>query len=343
MLRRSEKGEAVRRFILANVELHPGDITKVTADKFSISTQAVNLHTQKLVESGMLHKAGGKRDASYKLAELRQWSQTYALTPQPDEEDIWFNDVRPVLGELPENVMDIWRYGFTEMFNNALEHSAATNIIVQVKKSAASAEMVVSDDGIGIFKKIQETLKLSDERHAVLALSKGKLTTDPAHHSGQGIFFTSRIFDSFDIVSGGVFFSHKFGSHEDWISQRNFQSGTTVWLKLSDYATRTQKEIIDLHSTPDSFEFDKTIVPVKVATYGSDKLFSRSQAQRLMADLDDFKVVILDFKEVDTIGQGFADEIFRVFRRAHPAMEIDHINASEDVERMIRRAEATKT
>jgi len=61
-------------------------------------------------------------------------------------------------------------------------------------------------------------------------------------------------------------------------------------------------------------------VPVKLAQYGNDKLVSRSQAKRLLARVELFKVVMLDFTNVPTIGQAFADEIFRVFRkRASPA------------------------
>ena len=42
-------------------------------------------------------------------------------------------------------------------------------------------------------------MHLLDERHAILELSKDQLTTDPARHTGDGIFFTSRMFDSFDL------------------------------------------------------------------------------------------------------------------------------------------------
>jgi hypothetical protein len=50
--------------------------------------------------------------------------------------------------------------------------------------------------------------------------------------------------------------------------------------------------------------------------------------------------VIFDFAEVKTIGQAFADEIFRIFKREHPELEIVIINANLDVQKMIRRAES---
>ena len=91
------------------------------------------------------------------------------------------------------------------MFNNAIDHSGGTEIVF-VTKTAAQTTITIKDNGIGIFKKIQAAMNLLDERHAILELAKGKLTTDPKRHTGEGIFFTSRLVDSFDIVSGGGVF-----------------------------------------------------------------------------------------------------------------------------------------
>jgi anti-sigma regulatory factor (Ser/Thr protein kinase) len=336
-----EIGEAVRNYILTNVEEHPRDISKLTAEQFSISKQAVNRHIGKLIHDGLLSKEGRAWTINYRLLILSEWSQTYPLTSPLDEYDVWEKDVQPVIGELSENVADIWRYGFTEMLNNAIDHSGGNSVIAQIKKTAVNTEMMILDDGVGIFKKIQNALNLSDERHAVLELAKGKLTTDKSKHSGEGIFFTSRIFDSFDIRSGGVHFSHEFSSPEDWISARgNSISGTLVWLKIADHSLRDRGKVYEQHGTPGEFSFDKTVVPVNLAQYGSDDLVSRSQAKRLLVHLDKFKTVVLDFKGVRIVGQGFADEVFRVFRREHPAVELVRINANDDIERMIQRVEA---
>jgi anti-sigma regulatory factor (Ser/Thr protein kinase) len=335
-----EAGEAVRHYILTNVEEHPRDISKVTAEQFSISKQAVNRHVGRLIQEGLLAREGRAWTVTYSLVTLSEWNKVYSLTSPLDEYDVWEKDVRPVVGDLPENVTDIWRYGFTEMLNNAIDHSGGKSVIVKVKKTAVNTEMVISDDGVGIFKKIQNALNLSDERHAVLELTKGKLTTDKTKHSGEGIFFTSRIFNSFDIISGGVYFSHKFGNPEDWILERNSISGTTIWLKIDDHSLRDRGKVYEEHGTPGEFSFDKTVVPVNLAQYGGDDLVSRSQAKRILVHLDKFKTVVLDFKGVRLVGQGFADEVFRVFRREHPTIELVHINANQDIEKMIQRVEA---
>jgi hypothetical protein len=201
--------------------------------------------------------------------------------------------------------------------------------------------MIILDDGIGIFRKIQQALQLLDERHAIFELAKGKLTTDPQNHTGQGIFFTSRVFDGFDILSGGVFYSHEFGKPEDWLSERkNPRHGTAIFMKLGNHTARTTKKVFDqyLSGEPDDYGFNKTVVPVELAQYGNDKLISRSQAKRVLARVELFKKVILDFEKVPTIGQAFADEMFRVFPQQHPDVQLIPIKPNSDVKRMILRA-----
>ncbi len=313
----------------------------MTSDRFGISRQAVNKHLQKLTSEHALTETGKTRSRSYKLCPLLEWRGHYEINSGLAEDIVWRNEIAPVLGQLPDNVMNIWHYGFTEMFNNAIDHSGSSEIFVRIRKTAASTEMLLWDEGVGIFRKIQSELNLLDERHAILELSKGKLTTDPTRHTGEGIFFSSRMFDDFDILSGGVYFSHKFGDKEDWILEREqARNGTTVWMALHNHAARTTKKIFDQYSSGDNYGFNKTVVPVKLAQYGNDKLISRSQAKRLLARMELFKTVIFDFAGVDTIGQAFADEIFRVFANQHPEIDLLTIKANSEVKRMIERAKA---
>ncbi len=333
------RGEDIRRFILAHVEKHPGDISKVTAKHFAITRQAVNKHLQRLGKEDALTETGHTRNRIYKLAPLSEWKKAYSITPELAEDLVWTKDASTAIGPMPDNVLNIWHYGFTEMLNNAIDHSGGTQIVVHIKKTAAHTEMLLSDDGIGIFKKIQTELNLLDERHAILELSKGKLTTDPKRHTGEGIFFTSRMFDSFDILSGGVYFRHDFGNPEDWILERDrFNSGTSVWMKIDNHTSRTSKKIFDQYSGGDDYGFNKTVVPVRLAKYGNDPLISRSQAKRLLTRVELFKIVVFDFTDVDTIGQAFADEIFRVYATQHPAIEMHAIKTNSQVKQMIRRA-----
>jgi len=339
MTRIRTRGEQIRQYILRNVEKHPGDVARMAAERFGVTRQAINKHVKMLVEQGSLIEKGKTRGRGYSLAPLEKWTGDYVISSELAEDVVWRDDVRSQLGVMPENVSDIWHYGFTEMFNNAIDHSGGTRISVILEKTAATTEMLLMDDGEGIFKKIQRELGLLDERHAVLELAKGKLTTDPDNHTGEGIFFTSRMFDEYDILSGGVYFSHKFSDDKDWILERErFSSGTAVWMRLNNHTSRTTKKIFDKFTSEDNFGFTKTIVPVRLAQYGDDKLVSRSQAKRLLVRIDRFQTVIFDFKGVDNIGQAFADEVFRVFATQHPDIELHYMNANSAVKRMIIRA-----
>ena len=325
----------MRTFIVANVAKHPGDIVRRTAEKFDCSRQAVHRHIQRLLEEGALVESGKTRSRTYALAELLSWSQSFAVASCGDEADIWLRYLRDLLRPLASNVMDIWQYGFTEMFNNALDHAQASTITVDFTKTAAGSVVIIRDDGVGIFRKIQAALGLLDERHAVLELAKGKFTTDPKRHSGEGIFFSSRIFDRFSITSGSVNFSHQAKAPEDWILEAEESGGTTVRMELGNHTARSINKLFRQFTSDDDFGFTRTVVPVRLAQYGDDNLISRSQAKRLIVRFEKFRTVVLDFKGVNMIGQAFADEVFRVFALAHPEVELNPLNANKEVSQMI--------
>jgi anti-sigma regulatory factor (Ser/Thr protein kinase) len=334
-----KRGEEIRQFILDNVEHHPKDVVALTSNAFDISRQAVNKHIKRLVEQKALLVRGSTRSRHYILHPLVKWEHIYPLDGTLAEDVVWRTEISEFVSDLPDNVIDIWHYGFTEILNNAIDHSLGNQVHIQVTKTATTTEIVIYDDGEGIFKKIQRELGLLDERHSVLELAKGKLTTDPDNHTGEGIFFSSRMFDGFAILSGSVYFSHKHDEVEDWILERQrFQFGTGVFMELSNNTARTDKQIFDSFTSGDDYGFTKTVVPVRLTQYGDDKLVSRSQAKRLLARVEKFKTVIFDFDDVDTIGQAFADEIFRVFKLKHPAMDLIYLNANKSVQQMISRA-----
>lgn len=82
---------------------------------------------------------------------------------------------------------------------------------------------------------------------------------------------------------------------------------------------------------------------IKIKLYVSKLNYvSRSQARDLMVGLEKFKSVILDFDKVPTVGQAFADEIFRVFKTKHPEISIKPINMNETVAFMVGRVEQPK-
>jgi anti-sigma regulatory factor (Ser/Thr protein kinase) len=322
------------------VERHPNDLARFAADQFGISRQAINRRIKKLVEEGVLTQTGSTSAKQYGLKILVDKGFTFPLAPDLNEDDIWRDHVRPLLKDASPNVLDICVYGTTEMLNNAISHSEGSKVSIFVVLTAASIKILVTDDGIGIFEKVRNALQLNDERQAILELAKGKLTTDPAHHSGEGVFFTSRSFDYFSILSRHLaFISHGAGS--DWLMEdKDFDiKGTGVTMQIEWESDRRIEDVFAKCQSNGDMTFLRTHVPVVLAQYGEETLVSRSQAKRLLARFERFKDVILDFSGVSMIGQAFADEVFRVFRARHPDIHISSVNTNPEIDQMIKRVE----
>ncbi|MBQ9155178.1 MAG: DUF4325 domain-containing protein [Eubacterium sp.] len=258
-----------------------------------------------------------------------------------DSEDIVFHrHIEPLIKDLPINVYNMWYYCFTEMFNNVIDHSECTAVLMYINRNYAETSIIISDDGVGIFKKIQEYYHFESMDDAILELFKGKLTTDKTHHSGEGVFFTSRIMDTFAAISDEKIFSHT--EYEEVLkdlselpnlsSNQIYQSGTTILMKLSNDSNKTNKEIMDQYADVDG-GFTKTRIPLKniYSTYP----VSRSQAKRLTHRFESFQEIELDFTGIPELGQGFAHELFVVFQNQHKEIKLTPFNTNLSVQRMI--------
>lgn len=140
-------------------------------------------------------------------------------------------------------------------------------------------------------------------------------------------------------MTNDLVYQHNSGPSPDWLHEYEATAvGTYVFMLLDLSTTRTTLEVFNAFAeSAETFEFDKTIVPVRLARLGNENLISRSQAKRLIARFDRFRLVILDFQGVSEVGQGFADEVFRVFARSHPDVSLQYVNAAPGVAQMIRR------
>ena len=318
------------------------NVASETAKHFGISRQAAARHLRALENDGMVISSGQGNIKVSRLRPLVEKSWSFPLAGLR-EDIVWRENLAPLMADLPENIRDMWHYGVTEMINNAIDHSEGTALRIHFIRTALDVEVWINDDGEGIFHRIQRLAHLYDAREAILELAKGKFTTDPDNHTGEGIFFTSRAFDSFTIFSRNLYFSHR-AEHDDWLLDGDKEiSGTRVILRLDNDCRRTLASVYAQFAEPDEFTFSRTIVPVRLARHEGEKLVSRSQAKRLVSRFEKFKTVMLDFTGVGEIGQPFADEIFRVFASSHPEVELIPTEASPEVQQMILRALASRS
>ena len=306
------------------------------AQAAGLSRQVANGYLQRLLREGLVDAEGTTRARVYRLKVLAEVERRYPREGL-QEDLVWRELIAPVVARLAENVRNIWYYASTEMINNAIDHSGAGEVQVRARQDALSTEVLVSDEGEGIFVKIQRALGLHDPRESILELAKGKLTTAPECHTGEGIFFTSRALDFFAIESYHLRFIHGEGGDDAIVQQALETPGTQVYMRLANDSTRILREVFDAFTSSEEYTFDKTVVPLHLAQYEGEKLVSRSQAKRVAHRFERFKRVELDFAGVSEIGQAFADELFRVFAREHPEIRITPINTEAAVARMIRR------
>ncbi|HAS28330.1 MAG TPA: ArsR family transcriptional regulator [Dehalococcoidia bacterium] len=331
----------IKEFILNNITEHPSDMTTFTANEFKLSRQTIVNYLTKLIDEGLIIATGNTRARKYKLSNLIDKQFFKKVTPDLQEDVLWRDDILPYVKDLNSNVLDICQYGFTEIMRNVFDHSESDDVIYTIIRNAINVEICILDSGIGIFNKIQRDFDLNDPRHALLELTKGKLTSDPQHHSGEGIFFTSRMFDDFSILSNPLHYIRLSKEDSDWLveSGDSTQEGTMVIMEISLNSKRTIQHIFDEYAPEKGdFGFTKTHIPIELARYKGEQLVSRSQAKRLLARLEQFQEVLLDFEGVEMIGQAFADEIFRVYKLEHPEVKIIWINESPVINKMIIRA-----
>jgi anti-sigma regulatory factor (Ser/Thr protein kinase) len=343
--RTSRQNPAVRDFILRSVKANPANIAAITAARYGLSRPAVAGYLRRLAKEGLIDVVGTTSARRYSAHTLVYIEFDVRLTPGLSEHAIWMERLLPrVQGHLAENIVSICEYGFTEMLNNAIDHSASYCANVQYTQTYGHVQIRVIDRGVGIFQNIQSRFNLYDPRQALLELSKGRLTSDPRHHTGHGIYFTSRMFDEFSICSGNLFYNRVLQEDNDWcIEGRDTAKtidGTWVEMTISTNASWTTRDIFDRYQD-DPVGFTRTHVPIALGKYPNEQLVSRSQAKRVLARVDRFSEVLLDFQNVQDIGPAFADEIFRVFRNSHSDVRILTIGTNDRVARMIQAAQRT--
>ena len=327
----TEKTKLINMYILEKIAQGSKTVSADVSEAFGISTNTVHSYLRRLQEQNIIVK---EKRGEYKLVtnvisyDLKRGeghldSETYAFD----------NCFEHHIKDLPENVYRIWEYAFSEMINNVVDHSAAEELVLQIEQSYLYTNVFIIDNGVGIFNKIKEHFSLSGIDEAICELFKGKLTTDSSNHSGEGIFFSSKMMDKFMIYSSGkVFTANKYSDESVFdISLGEQFSGTAVFMSLSNFSQRHAADVFDQYASVDG-GFTKTRIPLK--NIFDTAPISRSQAKRVCNRLDSFLEVEIDFDGLDWMGQGFAHQMFVVYQNAHPDIKLIPTNMSENVRKM---------
>ncbi len=327
--------------------------TKDLVQEFGLTRQYISRMLSQLVREHKLIMIGNAPKSFYILPEVEEKYQNEfgkvrylkILKNENLEEHVILDDVEnnfQPFKKLQENIKSIFTYAFSEMLNNAIDHSTSDKIRVFVElTSNGEIAFTIEDYGIGVYRNIMRARSLNSETEAIQDLLKGKLTTAPKLHSGEGIFFTSKVGDEFVLSSYGYQLIVNNKIDDVFVKKSNgIKKGTKVTFKLNIQDTHHLNDIFRRYtdqSENSDYGFDKTEIRVKLYTNGGIHI-SRSQARRIIAGLDKFKIIIMDYDKIPMVGQAFADEIYRVFQNKYPEIQIQDENTNEAVAFMIQRA-----
>ena len=314
--------------------------------RHGVSRQYTSFFLNELVKAGDLVREGAASATFYALPEnlhvlgtgVRKRYKNNELKEHEVLEEL--HNIFPSLFTVPENVRSIFDYAFSEMLNNAIEHSESKSITIDARKTSDNLSFEVNDTGIGVFNSVMQKRSLKTPLEAIQDLLKGKTTTQPKSHSGEGIFFTSKAGDVFVLESGNTRLRVDNDIKDVFVEEfKPSKKGTKVSFTVGVASRRHLNDVFKKYQTdPENPDFDKTEVLIKLFTMGTIYV-SRSQARRVLTGLDKFKTIILDFDQVPTIGQAFADEVFRVFQQKHPEILISPVNMNGAVKFMVERVE----
>lgn len=314
---------------------HPQDLAAHIAQGASVTRGTARRALGRLVDLGWLRRTGSGRQAGFEPGLLRQVVRRYPLAGL--QEDLpWARDFAPSMA-LPPEVQRITQHIFGELLNNAIDHSAGTSVTVSLRQTPSHVQLLVSDDGCGVFDQLSRTFSLDDPALAMLEVSKGKLTSQPTRHAGRGLFFTSRLADVFDLHANETAFQHRLWDGGGWQPGHALKrQGTSVYAAVALDTTRTLDAVLQAHSLDGAgYGFERTVVPLRLMASSLAGLDSRAQARRVAARLQQFRRAEMDFDGVTHIGHSFADELFRVLPPQIEGVDLVPTNMAPAVAAMV--------
>lgn len=264
------------------------------------------------------------------------WERTLPLSGL-DEAAAWSEIATDLQLDPRSEGTRIMNYAFTEMLNNAIDHSAGTAATIRVRRSVDRLSFEIRDDGLGVFARIRDGFGLDSVLDAAAELTKGKRTTWPEQHTGEGIFFTSKAVTEFRLSANEIRLTIDNVRDDYALGASDVTVGTLVEASLSLPPMRTLRSVFE-EFTDEDLRFSRS--RPRIELFGTGLSFiSRSEARRVLADMTEFDDVDIDFTGVEDVGQGFVDELLRVWPTQNPGITLHPINMNDAVAFMIRRGQ----
>ena len=330
-----DSSEQIKQFILENLTVHQKDIIKASIRKFGLSRQAILKHMHTLISEDRVVAHGKTRDRFYELKPLVNFTKTIDVKDGLSASEILKNQLLPQLDSVALNIYEICEYSIRAVLVNALDHAQATKLNYKLYVSPSDVHFILSDNGIGIFEKLNQSLHLKDAQVAAVEIAKGHITTDPENHSGDELMTVIHLFDKVTIDASGICLTYLNKQNEWKVSPSSQQKGTRIHLEIKSNSHRTCQEVFS-----QLFDQEKNMVriPVNLIRGDGEQVNSRTQAQNLLHNIRDLTKIEFDFKNIDLIGPAFADELVRKTKEKNQIADIIWTNTTKIVDVLMSRA-----
>jgi anti-sigma regulatory factor (Ser/Thr protein kinase) len=342
---------AIQRLLASSSSFKVAELVAATG----LTRQGLHRHLQRSVEAGALRRLGEGRGTRYEAAEeaipatppildLPESVGFHRVDPiegpeanQPVAEAIGADLARWIQRHVPScapGLLERIEHVVFQLAKNAIEHSGSVDVQTRAWLSGERIDVQVEDRGVGALERLRAGLGLHDYFHAVQELSKGMVTTGESATAGRGLFFVPKLGLRFELSSNGLSWVVCNELDDQTVREKSCGAGTRV--RVGFDATSSLKLGQVLGRFVSGSQGDTTRCAVRLFEHGAE-FFTRGQAARLTAGLERFRVVELDFKSVEAVGQAFVDAVFRDWATAHPEVELRTSNMSATVQFMVHR------
>ncbi|HET6347683.1 MAG TPA: hypothetical protein VFH88_01235 [Candidatus Krumholzibacteria bacterium] len=224
--------QAIREFILDCVASSPRSIARQVAQAYGISRQAANRHLDVMVAEGLLEQQGYTRSKEYRLRRMSTLNRELRVTPVLNPDRLWDDHIAPVLHDDRPAIRDLCHGAFCELIQNVIGHAHAAWVTVSFATTARHVDIMVGDDGRGIFHELAEKIGVRNPREAadLMADHANARSTDfPAAR----LLLLARNFEWLEITSSGVTLTYDAGP-ESWsvAEGESAGKGTKVSMRL---------------------------------------------------------------------------------------------------------------
>lgn len=328
--------DKIKKFILDNLSNHQKDIIQTAICRFGVSRQAVHKHMKSLIKDNKVLAHGTTRGRYYELVPTVNFSKSFLVDQFSSDLELIKNHIIPHFKSLPKNIYEILEFSASVLISNVIEHSRATKIFCKIYINHDNAHLVVSDNGVGVFKKIARKLKLNDVQLATLELAKGRLTNAPEDLAGAELNAVVRSFDKAKIESSEIALSYK-SNDQKWKINNSVQKyGSRIHLIINPFSNKTCSEtFFQVFDNENKY----MRIPLNLLQISKIKVMnSRNQVSNALRNVKGYKKIEFDFQNINLIGPTFANALISNTLKNNHSAEINWINSNETIDLLMARA-----